>query len=79
MATFCKSVGPELAPHVKTTMSPQIAQMQTDAGAFSLTIANFWQASIFLNFGFKKLIIANEVLDPAAIVAISNINKGKLA
>ena len=79
MATFCKSVGAELAPHVKTTMSPQIAQMQTDAGAFSLTIANFWQASIFLNFGFKKLIIANEVLDPAAIVAISNINKGKLA
>jgi D-serine deaminase-like pyridoxal phosphate-dependent protein len=79
MATFCKSVGAELAPHVKTTMSPQIAQIQTDAGAFSLTIANFWQASIFLNFGFKKLIIANEVLDPAAIVAISNINKAKLA
>ena len=79
MAKFCKSVGAELAPHVKTTMSPQIAKMQTEAGAFSLTIANFWQASIFLNFGFKKLIIANEVLDPAAIIAISDINKGKIA
>ena len=40
MASYCKSVGAELAPHVKTTMSPQIAQLQTDAGAFALTIAN---------------------------------------
>jgi D-serine deaminase-like pyridoxal phosphate-dependent protein len=30
------------------------------AGAFGLTIANFWQAQIFLNFGFKRLIIANK-------------------
>ncbi len=28
MARFCNSVGAELAPHVKTTISPQIAQMQ---------------------------------------------------
>ena len=48
MATFCKSVGAELAPHVKTTMSPQIAQMQTDAGAFSLTIAISGRQVFFL-------------------------------
>ncbi len=74
MARFCKSVGAELAPHVKTTMSPQIAQMQVSAGAYALTIANFWQAEIFRNYGFKKLIIANEILDPAAIEAISILN-----
>jgi D-serine deaminase-like pyridoxal phosphate-dependent protein len=79
MASYCKSVGAELAPHVKTTMSPQIAQMQTKAGAYALTIANFWQASIFLSFGFKKLIIANEVLDPSAIAEISRLNKDKVA
>ena len=79
MARFCKSVGAELAPHVKTTMSPQIAQMQVDAGAFALTIANFWQAEIFRNFGFKKLIIANEVLDPTAIAAIADLNSKKVA
>jgi D-serine deaminase-like pyridoxal phosphate-dependent protein len=79
MASYCKSVGAELAPHVKTTMSPQIAQMQTNAGAYALTIANFWQASIFLSFGFKKLIIANEVLDPSAIAEISRLNKDKVA
>jgi len=75
MAKFCKSVGAELAPHVKTTMSPQIAQMQMQAGAFGLTIANFWQASVFLDFGFKRLIIANEVLDSIAIAKISELNK----
>jgi D-serine deaminase-like pyridoxal phosphate-dependent protein len=79
MARFCKSVGAELAPHVKTTMSPQIAQMQVDAGAFALTIANFWQAEIFRRFGFKKLIIANEVLNPTAIAAIADLNGKKAA
>ena len=78
MAQYCKSVGAELAPHVKTTMSPQIAQMQVDAGAWALTIANFWQAEIFRKFGFKKLIIANEVLEPTAIAEIAKLNaKGK--
>jgi D-serine deaminase-like pyridoxal phosphate-dependent protein len=78
MAEYCRSVGAELAPHVKTTMSPQIAQMQVDAGAWALTIANFWQAEIFRNFGFKKLIIANEVLDKNSIGEISRLNaKGK--
>jgi D-serine deaminase-like pyridoxal phosphate-dependent protein len=74
MAAYCRSVGAELAPHVKTTMSPQIAQMQVDAGAWALTIANFWQAEIFRKFGFKKLIIANEVLDPFAIAEIAKLN-----
>jgi D-serine deaminase-like pyridoxal phosphate-dependent protein len=78
MAEYCRSVGAELAPHVKTTMSPQIAQMQVDAGAWALTIANFWQAEIFRKFGFKKLIIANEVLEKTAIAEIAKLNaKGK--
>ena len=74
MAEYCRSVGAELAPHVKTTMSPQIAQMQVDAGAWALTIANFWQAEIFRNVGFKKLIIANEVLEKSAIAQIAMLN-----
>ena len=79
MMSFCDSVKAELAPHVKTTMSPQLAKMQIAAGASALTVANFWQASIFLKFGFKKMIIANEVLDPMAIAAIAKINKLKQA
>jgi D-serine deaminase-like pyridoxal phosphate-dependent protein len=79
MMSFCNSVNAELAPHVKTSMSPKLAQIQISAGATALTVANFWQASIFLGFGFKKLIIANEVLDPSAIAEISRLNKDKVA
>jgi D-serine dehydratase len=77
--SFCNSVDAQLAPHVKTTMSPQLAQMQVAAGATALTVANFWQGRIFLKHGFKNLIIANEVLDPTAIAEIAKINKQKQA
>ena len=79
MMSFCNSVDAQLAPHVKTTMSPQLAQMQVAAGAIALTVANFWQGRIFLKHGFKNLIIANEVLDPTAIAEIAKINKQKQA
>ena len=77
MSRFCKSVGAELAPHVKTTMAPQIAQLQIDAGAFAVTVASLWQAEIFREFDFKKIIIANEVLDQYAIKKIAELNKSK--
>lgn len=79
MMSFCNSVDAQLAPHVKTTMSPQLAQMQVAAGATALTVANFWQGRIFLTHGFKNIIIANEVLDPTAIAEIARINKQKEA
>jgi len=77
MPRFCKSVGAELAPHVKTTMSPYIAQLQIDAGAFAVTVASLWQAEIFMKFGFKRIIIGNEVLDQYAIAKIAELNKSK--
>ena len=79
MMSFCKSVAAALAPHVKTTMSPQIAQLQLAAGATAATVAKFWQARIFLKHGLKKIIIAIEVLDPMAIAEIAKINKTKQA
>ena len=77
MSRFCKSVGAELAPHVKTTMAPQIAQLQIDAGAFAVTVASLWQAEIFREFDFKRIIIANEVLDQYAIKKIAELNRSK--
>lgn len=74
MAAYCKSLGFELAPHAKTPMSPQIAKRQIDAGAWGLTVANFNQACIMLEYGFKKLIIGNEVMEPTSIAEIAKIN-----
>lgn len=74
MASYCKSLGFELVPHVKTPMSPQIAKRQIAAGAWGLTIANFNQARIMFEYGFKKLIIGNEVMEPTSIAEIAKIN-----
>lgn len=74
MAEFCKEADASLAPHVKTTMSPQIAKWQMDHGAWALTVANFSQARVFLDYGFKRLIIANEIVDADSIRAIAAVN-----
>jgi len=55
-------------------LSPQIAQMQIDHGAWALTVANFSQARVFLDYGFNRIIIANEIVDPAAIREIGKRN-----
>lgn len=74
MAEYCREVGASLAPHVKTTMSPQIAQMQMEHGAWALTVANYSQARVFLDLGFERIIIANEIVDEHSIRAIAQKN-----
>jgi D-serine deaminase-like pyridoxal phosphate-dependent protein len=71
MDTFCKKHNVELAPHVKTHMSPQLAKRQIDNGAWGVTVANASQARTFLEFGFKKIIIANEVVNASSIKFLS--------
>lgn len=78
MARYCSNVDFELAPHVKTHMSPQLAKMQTDAGATYLTVATLWQARVFLQFGFRSILIANEVVDIASLCEIATLNKNPL-
>jgi D-serine dehydratase len=71
MAAYCTNVKASLAPHVKTTMAPQIAQRQMEHGAHFLTVADYSQAQIFLGMGFTHLIIANEIVNSYAICAIA--------
>lgn len=67
MARFCREHDLSLAPHGKTPISPQIVQRQLDAGAWGVSAANLHQARIFRTFGVERIMIANEVLEPAAI------------
>lgn len=71
MDAFCKKHNVLLAPHVKTHMSPQLAKRQIDNGAWGVTVANASQARTFLEFGFKKILIANEVVNPSSIKYLS--------
>lgn len=67
MAAFCREHGLELAPHGKTTMSPQLAHRQLGAGAWGITVATASQAALFRRFGVPRLILANQLLDPAGV------------
>lgn len=67
MAAYCRTNEVSLAPHGKTTMSPQLFERQLAAGAWAITVANSWQCRVARTFGVSRILIANELVDPAAI------------
>ncbi|MGP6170906.1 amino acid deaminase [Microbacterium sp. A196] len=58
--------GVVLAPHGKTTMAPALWQRLLDAGAWGISVATPWQASIAIEAGVRRVLIANSVTDAAA-------------
>jgi D-serine dehydratase len=67
MARYCQESGVSLAPHGKTTMSPQLVRLQLAAGAWAVTAANPAQARIFQASGARRVVIANQVVEPAGL------------
>ena len=67
MARFCRRHGISHCPHVKTPMAPQVVRRQIAAGAWGVTAASVSQARIFRKFGVRRILIANQVVDPGAI------------
>jgi D-serine deaminase-like pyridoxal phosphate-dependent protein len=67
MARFCRAHGVSLAPHGKTTMSPQLIARQLEAGAWGVTAASPAQARLFRGFGVERIVIANQVVDPLGL------------
>lgn len=67
MAAYCASAGVELAPHGKTMMAPQLAAAQLAAGAWGIAVATIGQLQTYRAFGFSRLLLANELVDPAGI------------
>src|SRR3954453_15269093 len=53
----------DLAPHGKTTMSPQLFKRQLDAGAWGLTFATVKQLRVGVAAGARHTLIANQVVD----------------
>jgi D-serine deaminase-like pyridoxal phosphate-dependent protein len=67
MAAFARHHGLEFAPHAKTHMSPEITRRQLDAGAWGVTVATPSQAMTVRGFGVPRVMIANQVVDPAGL------------
>jgi D-serine dehydratase len=51
-----------LSPHGKTTMAPQLFDMQLEAGAWGITVATVNQLAIAVRFGVRRAILANQLV-----------------
>ena len=70
MQDFVQRKGVLLAPHGKTTMSPELFAAQMVAGAWGLTFATAYQASVGVAAGARRIIIANQVVCDADFDAL---------
>ena len=70
MQTYARSQGVDLAPHGKTTMSPQLFQRQLDAGAWGITFANVFQLRVGVAAGVRRALIANQLVQDAEFAAV---------
>ena len=67
MSDYCRRHGVSLAPHGKTTMSPELFALQLRDGAWAITAANVYQARVMRDSGVARVLIANEVTAPGDI------------
>jgi D-serine dehydratase len=73
MRQFCDQRGISLAPHGKTTMSPQLYQLQLSAGAWAISFATVYQAGIGVAHGVRRVLIANQVLQAADLDGLAHL------
>lgn len=71
MRDFCAQRGLSIAPHGKTSMSPELWQMQLDAGAWGISFATVFQAAVGARHGVPVLLIANQVIQRAELDALA--------
>lgn len=67
MAAHARSVSADLYPHVKTHRTLEFAQMQMDSGANGLTVAKLAEAEVFIDAGFRELVMAYPIAGAAKI------------
>ena len=65
MQDYANRKGVALAPHGKTTMSPELFAQQLQAGAWGLTFATVFQLAVGVEAGAHRAIIANQLVSDA--------------
>jgi D-serine dehydratase len=67
MRAFLERTGTKIAPHGKTSMAPQLFQIQLDDGAWAITVANAQQMRVCRDFGVDRILFANQLVGGAEI------------
>ncbi|MEU9217416.1 amino acid deaminase [Streptomyces sp. NPDC048376] len=71
METYSARHGLAFAPHGKTSMAPQLFHRQIEHGAWGITLAVPHQVRVARAFGVRRVFLANELVDAAALGWIS--------
>ena len=67
MRAFIAGNGLAIAPHGKTTLAPQLFDLQERDGAWAITVSNVQQVALCRQFAFDRILIANQVVGRAEI------------
>ncbi|MFJ7155544.1 alanine racemase [Streptomyces sp. NPDC101118] len=71
LGTYAARHGLAFAPHGKTCMAPQLFERQLDHGAWGITAAMPHQARVYRAFGIRRIFLANELVDAAALAWVA--------
>jgi D-serine deaminase-like pyridoxal phosphate-dependent protein len=71
METYADRHGLAFTPHGKTSMAPQLFQRQIEHGAWGITLAVPHQVRVARAFGTRRVFLANELVDAAALRWVS--------
>ena len=67
MKAFRRMTGVAIAPHGKTTMSPELYARQLDDGAWGITVATVQQLRVCREHGIRRVLLANQLVGKQAI------------
>ena len=67
MQNFLASSGASIAPHGKTTMSPELFEMQLSDGAWAITVSTPHQLQVARSFGVQRIFYANQLIGKSPI------------
>lgn len=67
MRDFLADSGARISPHGKTSMSPQLFDMQLKDGAWAITVSTPHQIHVARANGFKRIVLANQLIGRKSI------------
>jgi D-serine dehydratase len=67
MKRFLEVTRVQIAPHGKTTMCPQLFELQLQDGAWGMTCASVEQLQVYRRFGVRRVLMANQLVGRANI------------
>jgi len=73
MRRFIDGYGVKIAPHGKTTMAPQLFEMQLEGGAWGITLATAHQTRVAYERGVRRILMANELIGRQNLATIAQL------